>query len=196
MESMKVKKSFLVFLSLFVLSFVLASSVLAVSGKPKVTGKSVGVGSTRVEGKLRACQAKQQGVTKRMDQLEKMAENMLENFSAIQERVVQYYNEKVIPSGKTVTNYSTLIAEIQTKKTAVQTAIDQAKTNSAGFSCDEDNPKEQLKKFNEDMRAVKSALKNYRTSIRNLIVAVRSVTGQKERNVTVSPKPTKTKVNK
>ena len=172
---MKIKKQFSVFLGLFLLFLLLAPSVLAVSGKPKATGKPIGVGNTKVEGRLRACQAKQQGIIKRMDQLEKMAENMLEKFSAIQDRVVQYYNEKVVPSGKTVANYDTLIAEIQTKKTAVQTAIDQARANSALFSCDEDDPKGQLKKFGDDMRAVKSALKEYRTSIRNLIVAVRSL---------------------
>lgn len=176
---MKVKKQFSFFLVLLILSFVIVPSAFAVSGKPKTAGKPIGVGNTRVEGRLRACQAKQHGVIKRMDQLEKMAENMLEKFSRIQERVVQYYNEKVIPSGKTVANYNMLIAEIQTKKIAVQTAITQAKTNSAVFSCDEENPKVQLKKFSDDMREVKSALKEYRTSIRNLIVAVRSLGGSK-----------------
>ncbi len=174
LDSMKVKKSFLVFLGLFVLSLVLASSVFAVSGKPKVTGKSVGVGSTRVEGKLRACQAKENSIKKQMSQLEKMATKMLENFSEIQGRVEKYYTDKVLPSGKSVANYSALTADIQTKKTAVQTAIAKVKAGTAGFSCAGD-PKEQMKQFRDGMREVKSALKDYRTSIRNLIVAVRSL---------------------
>lgn len=172
---MKVKKSFLVFLGLSVLSLVLASSVFAVSGKPKATGKPVGVGRTRVEAKLRACQAKENSTKKRMGQLEKMATKMLEKFSEIQGRVEKYYTEKVLPSGKVVANYSALTADIQTKKTAVQTAVTKVKTSAAGFSCADGDPKEQMKQFRDGMREVKSALKDYRTSIRNLIVAVRSL---------------------
>ncbi len=175
MDSMKVKKSFLVFLGLFILLLVLAPCVLAVSGKPKVTGKPVGVGNTRVEVKLRACRAKENSIKKRMSQLEKLATKMLEKFSEIQGRVEKYYTEKVLPSGKTVTNYGALITETQTKKATVQAAIAKAKTNTAGFSCADDDPKEQMKQFREGMREVKSALKDYRTAIRNLIVAVRSL---------------------
>jgi len=68
-----------------------------------------------------------------------------------------------------------LIADIQTKKTAVQTAIAKVKTSTAGFSCTVGDPKEQVKQFRDGMKEVKSALKVYRTSIRNLIVAVRSL---------------------
>ncbi len=142
---------------------------MAVRGKPKVTGKPVGVGNTRVEGRLRACQAKEKSIQKRMSQLEKMATNMLEKFSKIQGRVEKYYTDKVLPSGKVVANYSTLTADIQTKKTAVQTAIAKVKTSSAGFSCSSDDPKAQMKQFRDGMGEVKSALKDYRTSIKNLI---------------------------
>ncbi len=161
---MKVKKSFLVFLGLFILLLVLAPCVLAVSGKPKVT-----------EVTLRACRAKENSIKKRMSQLEKLATKMLEKFSEIQGRVGKYYIEKVIPSGKVVANYNILTADIQTKKTAVQTAVEKIKTNSSGFSCADDDPKEQMKQFREGMQEVKSALKDYRTAIRNLIVAVRSL---------------------
>ena len=164
LDSMKVKKSFLVCLGLFILLFVFAPSVLAVSGKPKAT-----------EGKFRACQAKENSTKKRMGQLEKMATKMLEKFAEIQARVEKYYTDKVLPSGKTVTNYGALITETQTKKTAVQAAIAKVKTSTAGFSCADDDPKEQMKQFRDGMREVKSALKDYRTSIRNLIVAVRSL---------------------
>lgn len=192
---MKVKKQFSIFLGLFLLFLLFAPSVLAVSGKPKVTGKPVGVGNTRVEGKLKACQAKENSVKKRMSQLEKMATNMLEKFNEIQGRVEKYYTEKVLPSGKVVANHGALTADIELKKAAVQAAILKVQTSTAGFSCTGNNPKEQMKQFNDGMREVKSALKDYRTSIRNLIVAVRSVTGETKRNVTVSPKPTKVKGN-
>lgn len=163
---MKIKKELSILLSLFVLLFVFVPNVFAVNDKPKVTGKP--------EGKLVACQAKGKSVQKRMAQLEKMATNMLEKFSEIQGRVEKYYTDKVLPE-KTAANYGALITETQVKRTAVLTAIAAVKTSSAGFSCTIGDPKVQVKLFRDGMKEVKSALKNYRTSIRNLIVAVRSL---------------------
>lgn len=176
----------LILFSLFLLSIVFSPSILAV-GKPDTVGKPEGVGrnsaQTRlIEAKLRACQAKEKAIKKRTEQLVKLATTMQEKFDAIAGRVEEYYTSKVVPSGKTVTNYDSLVADIQTKKGAVQTALSQAQTNVASFSCTSDDPKGQLAQFKDDMRAVKSALKNYRTSIKNLIVAIRSVTGTTERN--------------
>ncbi len=116
---------------------------------------------------------------------------MEEKFDVIAKRVEDYYTSKVVPSGKTVANYASLVADIQTKKGAVQTALTQAQTNAASFACTSDDPKGQMTQFKDDMRTVKAALKDYRTSIKNLIVAVRSVTGEAERS-NISPKPTKT----
>lgn len=167
-------------LSLFLLSIVFTPSVLAV-GKPEGVGRNTA--QTRLtEAKLRACQAKEKAIKKRTQQLIKLATTMQEKFDAIAGRVEEYYTSKVVPSGKTVANYGSLVADIQTKKGAVQTALTTAQTNAGNFACDGNDPKGQLAQFKDDMRAVKSALKDYRTSIKNLIVAVRST----------SPKPTKT----
>lgn len=102
---------------------------------------------------------------------------MQEKFDAIAGRVEEYYTAKVIPSGKTVANYGSLVADIQTKKAAVQTALTTAQSHTGSFTCDGNDPKGQLTQFKDDMRAVKSALKDYRTAIKNLIVAVRSENG-------------------
>lgn len=139
---------------------------------PVYTGQ---VQNRLTEAKLRACQAREDSIKKRMEQLVKLATTMQEKFSAIEGRVETYYTAKVIPSGKTVASYDSLVADIQTKKGLVQTALVQAQTDGASFSCDGSDPKGHLTQFRTDMRAVKDALKNFRTSIKNLIVAVRSV---------------------
>lgn len=187
------------------LLFILVHSVFAV-GKPDSAGKPEGMGSntaiqeekrqqvqTRLtEAKLKACQAREKAIKKRTEQLVKLATTMQEKFDAIAGRVQEYYTSKVIPSGKTVANYDSLVADIQAKKGAVQIALTTAQNNAGTFTCDGNDPKGQLIQFKDDMRTVKSALKDYRTSIKNLIVAVRSVTGTTERNNPTSPKPTET----
>lgn len=144
------------------------------------------------DAKLKACQAREDAIKKRSTRLTEMANNMLSKFDSIASRVEDYYTNKVVPSGKTVTNYDSLVSDIGTKKAAVQSALTAAQTDIAGFSCDGSDPKGQMTKFRDDMQNVKTALKDYRTSIKNLIVAVHSVTGAENReNLSNSPKPTR-----
>lgn len=189
----------LLLISVLLLIFVFfTSSALAVN-KPDTVGRPSNVGGEKkqqvqvrlAEAKLKACQAKEGALKKRTEQLAKLTTVMQEKFDAIAGRVEEYYVSKAVPNEKTVTNYDSLAADIQTKKEAVQSALTAAQGNVGSFACDGNNPKGQLVQFREDMLEVKSALKDYRTSIKNLIVAVRSIKGTVERaNPSVSPKIT------
>lgn len=138
-------------------------------------------------GKLKACQARQDSIKKRSAQLTKLVTNMEENFDSIAQRVEAYYTNKVLPSGKTLTNYNILVSDISAKKAAVQTGVAKASDDIAGFNCNSSDPKVQLTLFRNDMQGVKQELKDYRTSIKDLIVAVHSLTGSDNRDESASP---------
>ncbi len=156
-----------------------ASATTTSQASATTTGQSVGV-QKLTEAKLKTCQNKEAAVRERNDALIKMAENMLIKFDSIAARVKTYYTDKVVPSGKKVSNYDALVADIATKKTVVRSGLDDATTDALAFNCTSDDPKGQLVQFRTRMQAVKQALKEYRTSIKDLIVAVRSVTGTTE----------------
>ena len=165
------------FLGLFLFIALLSPSVLAV-GKPDTVGsrpeRKQKAQNRLADAKLKACQTRENAIKKRIEQLTKLATTMQEKFDAIAQRVEKYYTTKVVPGGKTVANYDNLVADIQTKKTAVQTALAQTQANATNFSCTGSDPKGQMTQFRDDMRGVKKALQDYRTSIKNLIVAVHS----------------------
>lgn len=176
---------------ILVIFFVLVtSSVLAVN-KPSGEEQGTQPAQTRlVQTRLRACQARENAIKKRATRLIQLAASMENRFDKHAKRVEEYYTSKVIPAGKTVANYDNLVADIQTKKSAVQTALSTAQSDADNFSCTGTDPKGQLTQYRKDMQTVKRALKDYRTSIKNLIVAVRSVTGTTQRENNGSPKPT------
>lgn len=130
-----------------------------------------------IPGKLRSCQAKQEAVKKRSTQIVKFSDNMITKFSSISARVEKFYTEKVQPSGKTVASYSALLADIEAKKASASAAVAEASSTAAAFDC-ENAPKEQLTAFHQQMKKVTVALKEYRKSIRNLIVAVHTALGE------------------
>lgn len=134
-------------------------------------------GQATAPGKLRSCQARESAVKTRMSHLVQLATNMMNKFDRHATRVETFYTKKVVPSGKTVSNYDSLVADINTKKTAVQSALTKAQNDVNGFSCTNGDPKALLTQFRQDMQATKQALKDYRTSIKNLIVAVRGIVG-------------------
>ena len=171
-----------IFLSVTIVNAAAKNSLAATTGQANAAEKLT-------DAKLKVCQNKESAIQKRDSQLTKMAEDMMTKFDGIATRVETYYTEKVVPSGKTVSNYNALVADIATKKSAVKTALDKASTDATAFKCTGDDPKGQLTLFRVDMQAVKSALKDYRTSIKNLIVAIRSVTGttQSTTNSTTNP---------
>lgn len=127
--------------------------------------------------KLKVCQNREAAITKRSEQLTKMATTMEVTFARIATRVENYYTNTVKPSGKTVSNYDALVADIAAKKTIVDTDLTKAQTDMTTFDCASSDPKGQLTTFRTDMQKVKSDLKDYRTSIKNLIVAVHGVSG-------------------
>lgn len=180
----------------FFLPSLLLVIFLSVGTGVQALGRLNGVGAnaqgnqqvTPGQGKIKACQAREASIKTRMTQLTELTTKMETKFDSIATRVKDYYTNKVVPSGKTVSNYNTLVAAIATQKTAVGTALATAQTDANAFSCTSTTPKTQVTKFREDMQAVKQALKTYRTSIKNLIVAVHSVTGE-ENKATPTTKP-------
>lgn len=136
--------------------------------------------------RLNACQKHEDEINTRLTTLGNLVANILGKFDAIAARVEQFYLTKVLPSGKTVSNYDALVADIQIKKDAANTALTNAQADVKGFNCIGDNPKGQLTIFRTDMQKVKKALQDYRISIKNLIIAVQGV------SPSGSPKPSET----
>jgi hypothetical protein len=125
-------------------------------------------------GRMQACQVRLGAIKTRSESLLRLATTMQKKFDAIAGRVETYYTTKLVPEGKAVAKYDTLVAMIQTKKDAVATELAIAQNDVSLMNCTGPNPKADVLKFNQDIRSVKTALGAYRTAIKDLIVGVRS----------------------
>lgn len=128
-------------------------------------------------GRLKACEEQSKNIKRRFDHTVVLANKFFDVFGDIAGRVEKYYTDKLVPKGKIVPNYNALVANIQTAKDTTKTAIDKLGTDAKNFSCTSDNPKAQVAQFRKDAQEVIKDLKAYRTAVKNLIVAVRSITG-------------------
>lgn len=139
--------------------------------------------------RLKFCEVHHDEIANRSQSLGDLVSGMLGRFDAIATQIENYYTTKVVPSGKSVANYDSLVADIAAKRAQVQTDLTNAQKDVAGFSCAGDNPKGQITQYRLDMQLVKKDLQNYRTSIKNLIVAIRSVVGETDESPKPSPSP-------
>ena len=127
------------------------------------------------DAKLKVCEKMSENITRRSVHLVDLVTRMEKTFTSIAQGVEQYYLTKVVPAGNTLSNYDTLVADIATKQSAVDSMVATAQSGAAAFSCTGNNPKAQLTQYRTDMQAVIKGLQDYRTSIKNLIVAVRTL---------------------
>lgn len=131
----------------------------------------------RLEGaKLKACEAREKRISATMAQMTKRGENHIAVFTKISDRVKAFYEKK----GHTAEDYDMLVAEVDAKKASAEAAVASAQSVGDVFSCDSDNPKIASEQFREAHKAQVAALKEYRTAVKNLIVAVKSAQSQAE----------------
>lgn len=122
--------------------------------------------------KLRACQNRENAIKNIMTRIDARAQNQLTLFGTIATRVENFYTKK----GKTVSNYDQLVAAVNSAKSQAETDLGTLKSNST-FSCSASNPKGVVTAFQGYLKTEISDLQNYRTAVKNLIVAVAKANG-------------------
>lgn len=122
---------------------------------------------------LNACQHRETSVKNIMTRIDTRAQNQLTLFGTIASRVENFSTTK----GKTVANYDQLVASINSAKTQAQTDLSTLQTNST-FSCSANDPKGMVTAFQGYLKTEITDLQNYRTAVKNLIVAVASANGE------------------
>jgi hypothetical protein len=123
------------------------------------------------EAKKRVCENRAKNIDAIMARSIKRAEHQGKLFTTIAERVEAFYAKK----GKVVANYDQLVAAVDAAKANLDTNL--ATLKAVDFSCDSDDPKGNIEEFKEAHHMVLDSLKTLRTSVKDLIVGVRSAQG-------------------
>lgn len=118
------------------------------------------------DAKLRACENREEKIKNIMARTSQRGQKHIELFSTIADRVKTYHDNKNLNAE----NYAALVAEADAKKAGAQLAVEALK--STEFNCSSEDPKGNVQLFKDVKKEMLSALQAYRTSVKNLIVAV------------------------
>lgn len=169
---MPTKKATLISLSLLLVTLFIPTQLLAQGRPATLPNPHANQASNSAQGNVQSCLARQSAIKTRSQNLVRTANNLMDKFDQISSRTQDFYANKVIPTGQSVSNYNELLNNVATTSAVVVTDLDKASSEADSFSCDNQDPKTQIKTFNTNMRQVIKDLKIYKTSVRNLIVAV------------------------
>jgi hypothetical protein len=123
------------------------------------------------------CSNKRRVVGNILTRIANRGQKQIDVFTKIAERTEKFKEDKSL----TVDNYDSLVTTVNDKKTAAETTVNKIKADAAAaatLSCDAGQPKSVVGGFKDDLKAENSALKAYKTAIKNLIVAVKSSKSQ------------------
>ncbi len=118
---------------------------------------------------LRVCENRKVRIEAIMERGILRAERQIKLFDTIAGRVEAFYVNK----GYTLENYDELVAAVGTAKADAEANLATLKALEP-FDCSADDPKGQIEAFKLAMASIREDLKDYRTSVKNLIVGVKS----------------------
>lgn len=150
-----------------------AAKVKANEIKAEAEARRTEAKSRLQDAKLRACEKRQTVISNIMKRISDRGQKQIDLFSGIAERTQAFYEKK----DKTLANYDVLVADVAAKKAVAEEAVAMVTSQDTDFKCDGDNPKGVAAGFKDHHKHVIVALKEYKTSVKNLIVGVKSVQG-------------------
>lgn len=121
----------------------------------------------------KVCEKRQVNINKIITNSNAQGASNLAVFQSIQGKVMQFVTDKNL----TVANYEALVADADAKRGDAQAAFEVARQTT--FSCDNTDPSSPGKVVSDLMHTKHDALKDYRTAVKNLIVAVKQAADDK-----------------
>jgi len=125
------------------------------------------------ENKLKSCQRRETAINNIMARISDRGTRQLDVFTKISDRVKAFYVDKNL----SLINYDELVGNVDSANLLAVEAIANAKGSIIDFKCDSSDPKGFANIFKDYAELQRLALKDYKSAINDLIVAVKSAQG-------------------
>lgn len=134
--------------------------------------------------KLKTCQKRQRNIVKKMDQLIRRNDKQLAYLDAVSSQLQQLVTAKQL----TPANYTEILAAVNARRATVQASLDNMQVIKATFNCVNGDPKDAAATYTTTLRTANLALKDYRDSVKQLLLSVKSAVRAKRAGI-LTPVP-------
>ncbi len=123
------------------------------------------------EKRLEQCKKVESRINENMQRIADRKTKQVEVFNKIADRTMAFYEE----NGLSLENYDALVSDVVAKRGLAEAEIENLKSATIDFKCDTENPLKVSDAFKQARESLVSTMKEYKTSVKNLIVGVKSV---------------------
>jgi len=123
------------------------------------------------QAKLKLCAAHENAINGILARIANRGSRHLALITSVATRTENFYKK----NGKPLSNYDSLVANVNTTMTAAQSAVNLVKTTSTSFSCSSSDPLGALQQFKDNTLGEVAALQAYKTAVQNLVSGVKTV---------------------
>lgn len=134
------------------------------------TERSSGKEHTTAE-RQQACEARQASIDTRVSNYATAAQKHLTAFDGVFTKVQAFYTS----NGLSVSNYDTLVATATNKQTLAQQAVAALAALNVKIDCTQADPAQSVATVKAAVSGARTALQDYRSAIKDLIVAIKGV---------------------
>lgn len=138
------------------------------------------VAAKLAENKMKVCEKRLDIIKRIMSKAHERGQKQLDVFTKIADRTNTFYEEK----NYSVANYEDLVAAVDEKRQSAELSIAMSSETIDQFVCDSEDPLAIKDLFKAQIKDQNTALKEYRTAIKDLIVAIKSSKSQSDRTTT------------
>lgn len=150
----------------------MTASAYAIANASSAPASGSSDSSSRLDAaKLKLCSAREKTIDNVLTRVSNRGNGHLTLITDVANKTEAFYTR----SGKSLSNYESLLATVNADKVTAQDAVNRVKTDSISFSCDGSNPVGILQAFKADVQNEVSSLKDYKTAVQALITGVKSV---------------------
>jgi uncharacterized membrane protein YheB (UPF0754 family) len=139
------------------------------SAQADLAAKKAQIKEQTQEHRQKACEARKTNLTKRMSNAVRQAQNHKAVFDKIYTRVKDFHDNKQL----SVDNYDTLVANIDTAQADAATSISALQTLDISVDCASQTVAVSVSAFQQAVKDSRDSLKAYRSSITELIKALK-----------------------
>lgn len=128
------------------------------------------------ENRLQKCQEHSDKINQLMQQASERSTQKLATLDQVAKRVQEFYRNR----DYNVAQYDDLVASVNQKREDAVTALSQMNVDGEQFRCNGDNPDATLAAYRDAHKAKSAAIKEYKTAVRELILAIKSSVSEKQ----------------
>ena len=171
-DSLNLSKSSGALLNILEQTAVYSSPISTYKSTPSLKPSATPQSTTTDQYKIDTCISQEENIKTDMLNIIDLSNLIVSKFDKISNLTNDFYTTKLIPQGKTLSNYNDLYQAVSDKRALAILSVQKAQKDVNSFSCQSKTIKDNLNNFKNDIQTAKQSIVDYQSALKVLVSAL------------------------